>query len=265
MIAVVRGGGSRSDLIAFDQMAVARAIVEASVPVHVGVGHDIDLSVADQVAHASWKTPTACAAALVNDVARFTDMLDRAATTVAALARRQIDTTAATAAARADRVARSTTHALASVEHRLDLRRSRLAAASRRTIATADAAAVRRSTGVRTIARHRLQRSDDALQARRRELVATARRTLDDARRHVDGTARIARAMDPARTLELGYSITRTESGELVSTVDHARPGQRLVTVVRDGRIITTVEETEADAASPADPAPIASPTQDTP
>ena len=265
VIAVVRGGGSRSDLIAFDQMAVARAIVEASVPVHVGVGHDIDLSVADQVAHASWKTPTACAAALVNDVARFTDMLDRAATTVAALARRQIDTTAATAAARADRVARSTTHALASVEHRLDLRRSRLAAASRRTIATADAAAVRRSTGVRTIARHRLQRSDDALQARRRELVATARRTLDDARRHVDGTARIARAMDPARTLELGYSITRTESGELVSTVDHARPGQRLVTVVRDGRIITTVEETEADAASPADPAPIASPTQDTP
>ncbi len=250
VIAVVRGGGSRGDLIAFDQMAVARAIVDAPVPVHVGVGHDIDLSVADQVAHASWKTPTACAAALVNDVGVFRMGIDRAAAAVAASARRQIDGAAALASARANRVARSAGHALAEVEHRLDRRRAIVAASSRRAIAAADANVVRQSTTLDAISRQRVRRADDTLDTRRRAVIAAARRTLTDADRQLDSTARVARAMDPARTLELGYSITRTADGRVVQDLDGLAVGDRLVTRLRDGDVATIVDEVRPDATS---------------
>jgi exodeoxyribonuclease VII large subunit len=65
VVALVRGGGSRTDLAAFDGEVIARAIALAPVPVVTGIGHEVDRSIADEVAHESFKTPTACAAGLV--------------------------------------------------------------------------------------------------------------------------------------------------------------------------------------------------------
>ena len=65
VLALVRGGGARTDLAAFDDEAVARAIAACPVPVVTGIGHEVDTSVADEVAHTAAKTPTACAQLLV--------------------------------------------------------------------------------------------------------------------------------------------------------------------------------------------------------
>ena len=67
-VLLVRGGGATTDLAAFDGEAIARAVAGLDVPVLTGIGHEIDRSVADEVAHAAYKTPTACAQAVVADV-----------------------------------------------------------------------------------------------------------------------------------------------------------------------------------------------------
>ncbi len=69
VVALVRGGGSRTELGSFDGEAIARAVALAPVPVLTGIGHEVDRSVADEVAHTAYKTPTACAAGLVSQVA----------------------------------------------------------------------------------------------------------------------------------------------------------------------------------------------------
>ena len=71
VIALVRGGGARTELAPFDSAAVAHAVASRSVPVITGIGHEIDRSVADVVAHTAHNTPTACAAALVEHAGRF--------------------------------------------------------------------------------------------------------------------------------------------------------------------------------------------------
>ena len=60
VIVVVRGGGSKADLAAFDQEPVARAIATSDIPVWTGIGHTGDQSVADEVANRSFITPTEC-------------------------------------------------------------------------------------------------------------------------------------------------------------------------------------------------------------
>jgi exodeoxyribonuclease VII large subunit len=85
-VVVIRGGGSRTDLAAFDAEPVARAIATCPVPVLTGLGHEIDRSVADEVAHLSLKTPTACAGALVERVLQFRDRTEAAWAAVASLA-----------------------------------------------------------------------------------------------------------------------------------------------------------------------------------
>ncbi len=60
VIVVVRGGGSKADLAAFDPEPVARAIATSDIPVWTGIGHTGDQSVADEVANRSFITPTEC-------------------------------------------------------------------------------------------------------------------------------------------------------------------------------------------------------------
>src|SRR5262249_19720750 len=56
LICLVRGGGSALDLAWFDDEAIARTIAHCPLPVWVGIGHEIDVTVPDFVAHTSHKT-----------------------------------------------------------------------------------------------------------------------------------------------------------------------------------------------------------------
>jgi exodeoxyribonuclease VII large subunit len=70
-IVLIRGGGSRNELAVFDAESIARAIAASSIPVLTGLGHEVDRSVADDVAHTTLKTPTACAGELIARAARY--------------------------------------------------------------------------------------------------------------------------------------------------------------------------------------------------
>ena len=70
-VIIVRGGGSKTDLMAFDDAALCRAIAQMPLPVIVGIGHEIDETVLDTVAHLSLKTPTAVADFLIDHNTRF--------------------------------------------------------------------------------------------------------------------------------------------------------------------------------------------------
>ncbi len=61
VVAIIRGGGSTSDLALFDSYRIASHIAQFPLPIVTGIGHDKDVSVADMVAHTSCKTPTAVA------------------------------------------------------------------------------------------------------------------------------------------------------------------------------------------------------------
>ena len=91
VLVVVRGGGARSDLVAFDHEDVARSITRCRLPVIAGVGHEIDRSVVDEVSHLSTKTPTAAAGALIDAVGRVDRYLDTAARRLAGMASQQVE------------------------------------------------------------------------------------------------------------------------------------------------------------------------------
>ncbi|MEZ5260367.1 MAG: exodeoxyribonuclease VII large subunit [Acidimicrobiales bacterium] len=91
VVALVRGGGARTDLAAFDAELIARTVAELGVPVWTGIGHEVDRSVVDEVAHQAFKTPTACATALVERVAAFLDDVERRWATIAGLATARLD------------------------------------------------------------------------------------------------------------------------------------------------------------------------------
>ena len=63
-LVLARGGGSREDLMVFDDEQVCRAIASFCCPVVTGLGHEDDLTVADLVADHRAATPTAAIVSL---------------------------------------------------------------------------------------------------------------------------------------------------------------------------------------------------------
>ncbi len=74
-VVIVRGGGAKTDLSSFDDYDLAKAIALCKIPVIVGVGHDVDESVADLIASVSLKTPTACADFIIDHNLEFEQAL----------------------------------------------------------------------------------------------------------------------------------------------------------------------------------------------
>lgn len=67
LIAIVRGGGARGDLEAFNSEEIARAALSSSIPVVSGVGHEDDISLLDLVADVRASTPSNAAEIIFPD------------------------------------------------------------------------------------------------------------------------------------------------------------------------------------------------------
>lgn len=81
-VVIIRGGGSKPDLQAFDNYHLGKAIAEMPLPVLVGIGHDIDETILDLVAHHSLKTPTAVADFLIHHNEQFEVKIQQLALTL---------------------------------------------------------------------------------------------------------------------------------------------------------------------------------------
>jgi len=71
VLIIIRGGGSAEDLSTFNDEPLVRAIAESRIPTLVGVGHEVDHTLADMVSDVRAATPTNAAQILVPDKAEI--------------------------------------------------------------------------------------------------------------------------------------------------------------------------------------------------
>jgi exodeoxyribonuclease VII large subunit len=247
VVALVRGGGARTDLAAFDGEQLARAIADLPVPVVTGIGHETDRSVADLVAARAAKTPTACAALLVRDVVAARDRAHDAWTAIAARAGRDLDE----GHRHLDRLATRMSHA---GQRHLDRRAAtlerhaeRIARAARQVPTGAARRVEELGYAVASGSRRRLDRAAVEVVDRQHRLVVGAPRAMRHRTIELDALAARVGSADPARLLARGWALVRTAEGTPVTSVHDVEPGTKLVTTVADGAVRSTVDPTSEE------------------
>ncbi len=265
VVIVARGGGSAEDLWAFNDEAVARAIAACRVPVVSGVGHEVDVTIADLVADVRAATPSNAAeivvpkrATLLREVQSLERRLSQAfnnrmgglrlrlerllrplhgARRVIAPVRRELALLdellgqSQRASLRARREAHSALHGrLMRLDPRSALHRDQRAlAALNARLSNAGRLPIRRH-------KERLVELRFALRGRGRPMVRDKRASFAEVCAQLD-------ALSPLAVLERGYAIALHETtGRAVRSVSEVRAGDRLRVRVADGELRAKVE-----------------------
>jgi exodeoxyribonuclease VII large subunit len=241
LIALVRGGGSRTDLAWLDSDALARRVAACKVPVWTGIGHETDASILDAVAGQACKTPTAVAEALV---ARFAEVDGR----IGRALRRLRSTWELRLSHQREHLAQARVGLRQGTRKLIELRRSEL----RRAASAARAALVTRLARERArLGADRLARAGRAALLLARQRLASLRERLSPARiaarleserRALRAREQVLRAADPRTALARGFSLTYA-SGALVRSVDDLVQGQATLTRLSDGFFEGRVEK----------------------
>jgi exodeoxyribonuclease VII large subunit len=238
VLVVTRGGGSLEDLWAFNEEVLARALARSKIPTISAVGHEIDFTIADFVADLRAPTPSAAAELVVKAKEEFKermaqyqsrlqgDLLLRLAT-----ARQRFSDLAS------NYVFRRPTEIIRQYQQQVDDSGHRLARAIDATLATQRAR-------LETIVGKFKLLGPQALLANGRQRIASHELGLRTAwaRRCQESNHRLAQAnaklelLSPNATLQRGYSITLiSETGKIIRSVTHVKPGTKISTKVLDG------------------------------
>jgi exodeoxyribonuclease VII large subunit len=245
VLILARGGGSLEDLWAFNEEVVARAIHACPLPVVSGVGHEVDVTIADFAADLRAATPSAAAEAVSPDGQEWLTRLLRHDARLLGLLRRHQQQARQTLDGLGKRLqARHPGQRLRQQAQRLDELEQRLQRGLERRLGVARTALGQWRARLRGVAPGpRLAR----LAARRTELERRLRSVLehrlDQRRQALKGLARALDAVSPLATLGRGYSITRrVRDGALLRTAAEVAVGEEIETRLAEGGLISIVQ-----------------------
>lgn len=224
-ILILRGGGSETDLLCFDDFNLAIAIATCPVPVVTAIGHDKDVHIADMVAHESVKTPTALA-----DL--FLDALAAAEDAARDLVRR---------------IAQAAMRLAGAQELRLENLDSAIHRAIRGRVAALEVQ-LQRSIG--RITKGLTQKYSDVARLRdtavhRIQFAAQARIGSEVSRVALKEAVIIG--SDPRKILGLGYVLVTGKDNKILKTVDRVAVGDRIGVRFNDGSLTAKVDEIYSD------------------
>ena len=243
VLILARGGGSLEDLWAFNDERVARAIHACTIPVVAGVGHEVDVTIADFVADARAPTPSGAAEHVTPDRVACLAALEKTANRLSLAARRELRSLGAHLDAVSARLqqAHPGMRVLQQIQRLDDLQQRMSGAAQaglhRRRSELADALArlLQHSPErrVRAYAQHH-----GALQSR---LEHAAHAALAHTAHRLDLAARALDAVSPLATLARGFAIVTRADGSLVRAADSVAVGEQIEARLAEGRLTARV------------------------
>ena len=241
-VVIIRGGGATSDLNGFDNLELARRVATFALPVVVGIGHERDRTVLDDIANVRVKTPTAAAEwlimcaqqtldqalALANQVARYvkdrtsgaSKQLSHIEGTIPIIAKQQIIKSKSNLAAIASALPYMTKNKILSANRTID----------------ALARDVQHSAiGKISAAQTYLKTMSDAL-------ANAAPKAIVNQDKRLKALENVVEALSPQKTLKRGFSLTKV-NGKTVKSIDQLADNDVITTYLADGEITSVVNK----------------------
>lgn len=220
---VIRGGGDKAGLYALNDLAIARALCRLPIPVLVGIGHERDETILDEVARLRFPTPSMVSAHIAQTIVDNASAAREAMLVIEKLAGGQL----AAARERQERERTQMRELAAALVHRARQSNDALAAQ------------------VQQQALALVARARDGINREQQALHALPGHLLERARHQAQALVQEVLAANPHRILGQGYAIARNARGEALRSTGQVSVGEAVSLELADGRVHTEVTSTD--------------------
>ncbi len=241
VVVIIRGGGSRSDLMSFDKYFLAANIAQFPLPVISGIGHEKDVSIVDMVSHISLKTPTAVAEFLIANIAEFEDYLDSLFENVSSFVLEKLSDEQKRIELISRQFVPDVQNRLFKEKTKLTLIREKLYNESNRFINKASANLGEYQISLESNVHFSFRMKNKGLERLNEKLTYRAKTQLDEQLRKLNYFEKAVSHLDPQNVLKKGYSITK-HKGKPVTSASKLKQGDEIETIMFEGEVVSKVK-----------------------
>jgi len=235
VVAIIRGGGSQSDLSWFDNYNIAYYVTQFPLPVITGIGHEKDLSVTDMVACKSLKTPTAVADYLIDHVAEAERQLNEMSSEIAENSQSVIETYKDLTDSFKMKLIPAARLLISGHKENLSNRIIEMIRFGKDFILKAGRIPADQKSRLCSSAKAFSLRKETLLEKKRTSLVNTTNNLLANLKIKTEGFHNNLTILNPENVLRRGYTLTAMR-GRIVKSVSHLEQDDVIDTQFYDGR-----------------------------
>ena len=248
VLILARGGGSLEDLAAFNDEALARTVADLDIPVISAVGHEVDFSITDFVADLRAPTPSAAAELATPDLSQVDEMIHKLSQRLGRGLRHRLEMAQSQLKLLTQKMRLlHPAGQLRQQQQQLDDLDNRMMRQVQEQVRQSHQLVTHLQIRLRNLApRKRIPALHQHCYQLQRQLTQLIHARLEQNQLNVGALARALNAVSPLETLGRGYSITRrTEDGQIVRSAQAVQPGDRIETLLAEGRLVSRVEKTD--------------------
>ena len=223
VIVITRGGGSTADLSYFDSKKIAESIAASKLPVISALGHEINTTITDLVAHTVCKTPTKAGQFLVEIIREVSENLNYLE----------------------EKIVSNAQGLLMNKKKHLENLTVKIESASFRFFRIHREEILEKKHKIVACVNIILKDEKDFLKRSWEKLTSTVTKLPQHCREHLEYLEGKIKILDPVNVLKRGYSIT-LKGKKAVASIKDIEKGDRLTTVFYKGNVESTVERKQS-------------------
>lgn len=241
-VVLIRGGGSQTDLLIFEQYGIARVIARFPIPVFTGIGHQKNETVADLMAHTALKTPTKVAEFMVAHNKVFSDKLISLEKSILIKTQQLL--------ARHHQLLSAKKYEMSMIsETYLNQHKRRLQEKSQAITQLSQSVLVAQQHKLRLLSGRIASRAQlvlyghqSDLKQRKTEIILRIKDHLEDEKERLARYDSELQLLSPERLLQRGFALVK-QGGKIMSRGDQIEQGNEIAIILADREISATVNE----------------------
>ena len=248
LLVIIRGGGAVGDLAYLNDYELAALVAEQPVPVWVGIGHERDKVILDEVAHTSFDTPSKVIAAIHSHLAQLVTQTLQYQAQIKQAAQRQLNTAEQQTARQLSQIQSQTIGQLTALRKDSDYAWRSIQQSVQRQVKQAVRLTAERYTQTQTLAHQQLEKAATNSKNYQESIMQNAQQQIVQAQRDSEHLRDIVLLHRPSRVLKQGYTmLTDAKNKQILTSSTQLYPEQTVNIILKDGNAKAQIIDVNMD------------------
>ena len=237
LLVIIRGGGAVGDLAYLNDYELAALVAEQPIPVWVGIGHERDKVILDEVAHSSFDTPSKVIAAIMTHLAQLVTQTLQYQAQIKQAAQRQLNIAEQQTSRQLSHIQSQTIGQLTALQKDSDYAWQSIQQSAQRQVKQAARRTSELRVQTQNSAYQQLTIASSYSQNQKKTIIHNAQQQLLQARRDSEYLRDIVLLHRPSRVLMQGYTmLTDAKDKKILTSSTQLYAKQTLHIVLKDGK-----------------------------